>query len=180
MITKILAVDFDGTLCDSPLPEEGKVLYELKTGQPWPYLGWWGKLESLDKNTFDLKLFPKVVNFMKDYISDPEALVVILTNRMKIFEPIIQGILNDNSIHVDDIITKDSARTKGDVLVKLGSYYTTVKEITLIDDDLEGDHLASIKNNINQFGKGVVVKFYKANNDNLLLTYTNNIKGRLK
>lgn len=180
MITKIFAVDFDGTLCDSPLPEEGKIIYQTKTGEPWLFLGWWSKLESLDKDVFDFKLFPKVLNFVKHYISDPEALVVILTNRVKIFEPIIQGILNDNSIHVDDIITKDSARTKGDVLVKLGNYYTTVKEIIMLDDDLDGEHLASIKNNINQFSKGVVIKFYQADNDNLTLTYTNNIKGRLK
>ena len=104
MITKIISVDFDGTLCNSVVPEEGKKIWKEKTGEIYPHVGWWGRLESLDQNVFELNLFPNVVNLIKKYNSDPNSLVIILTNRMGKFEPIIKDILDKNNLHVDDII----------------------------------------------------------------------------
>lgn len=44
--------DFDGTLVHSPTPELGKPIWQDRTGDIWPYNGWWGKSESLDTNIF--------------------------------------------------------------------------------------------------------------------------------
>jgi hypothetical protein len=39
--------DFDGTLFRSPDRPEGEVLYLEKTGNLWPFSGWWGRIETL-------------------------------------------------------------------------------------------------------------------------------------
>ncbi|KAG2382538.1 hypothetical protein C9374_005118 [Naegleria lovaniensis] len=45
--------DFDGTLYETLLPEEGIPLYESVTGRPWPYgVGWWSKHESISAFSF--------------------------------------------------------------------------------------------------------------------------------
>ncbi|KAF0979021.1 hypothetical protein FDP41_002091 [Naegleria fowleri] len=45
--------DFDGTLYETLLPEEGIPLYESITGRPWPYgVGWWSKHESISAFSF--------------------------------------------------------------------------------------------------------------------------------
>lgn len=42
IIHKISFYDMDGSLINSPEPEMGKELYKQKTGNEWPYVGWWG------------------------------------------------------------------------------------------------------------------------------------------
>jgi hypothetical protein len=39
--------DWDNTLFNALSPDIGKQLYLEKTGQPWPFTGWWGRLETL-------------------------------------------------------------------------------------------------------------------------------------
>jgi hypothetical protein len=39
--------DFDGTILRSPDRPEGEVTYKEATGTPWPFSGWWGRLETL-------------------------------------------------------------------------------------------------------------------------------------
>ena len=42
--TKVAFFDFDGTLMNSPTPENGKIIYKEKTGVNYPYEGWWGRV----------------------------------------------------------------------------------------------------------------------------------------
>ena len=42
-ISKLSVFDFDGTLIDTPLPDYGKAEYKKKTGEDWPFPGWWGQ-----------------------------------------------------------------------------------------------------------------------------------------
>ena len=58
--TKLYVFDFDATLIDTPLPEEGREIWKEKHGFPFPsksadeveqnkkITGWWGRKESLD------------------------------------------------------------------------------------------------------------------------------------
>lgn len=39
--------DFDGTLVNTPIPEDGMRQYYDETGEQWPFQGWWGRAESL-------------------------------------------------------------------------------------------------------------------------------------
>ena len=59
-ITKIEIYDFDGTLVDTQLPDTGKPIWKEKTGEDWPYKGWWGRVESLDMDVFEQKPVPSV------------------------------------------------------------------------------------------------------------------------
>ena len=40
-VTKLTFFDFDGTLADSPTPENGKQKYKEVTGNEYPHQGWW-------------------------------------------------------------------------------------------------------------------------------------------
>lgn len=155
------------------LPEEGKQKYFEKTGKIWPYIGWWSKPESLDTEIFNNELFPAIVNIVKKYNSSPENLVIVLTNRMPKFEPIIHDILEKNNLHVNDIITKDSPLSKAQVLLKLSKYYPTVNEIIFYDDDIEDQHLNKLQSIIKEFASNILIKFYKAENGTASLTFSN-------
>ena len=80
--TKLSIMDFDGTLINTPLPEEGKVTYKNKTGKDWPHVGWWSKAESLDMNIFNIKSIPDVVTDYNVEKSNPNNIVVMLTGRL--------------------------------------------------------------------------------------------------
>ena len=74
--------DFDDTLIHTMLPEPGMKIWEEKTGKPWPYRGWWSKVETLDMNIFDT---PKNEWTYKKYIdakSDPTGYLILATGRL--------------------------------------------------------------------------------------------------
>ncbi len=74
--------DFDGTLVDTPVRETGVLVYEQKTGQPWPHEGWWGQPASLDMDVFDMPSKPDVVaDFMAEK-ANPKSAVILLTGRI--------------------------------------------------------------------------------------------------
>lgn len=75
--------DFDGTLVHSPTPELGKPIWQDRTGDIWPYNGWWGKSESLDTNIFHV---PKHEWVHKRYLeaqSDENRHLILATGRLR-------------------------------------------------------------------------------------------------
>ena len=139
-ITRIAVFDFDGTLVNSPLPEEGKVEYEEKTGQKWPYSGWWGRAESLDTNIFDISPIPSVQSAYRNERKNPNTLVVMLTGRIKKLSGQVEDILSTNGFRFDGYYYNDGGSTltyKINTLSKLLSEYPNVKSIALWDDRIE-------------------------------------------
>jgi hypothetical protein len=113
--TRILSVyDFDGTICFSPTPEIGKEIWKNVTGFEYPFksedeletkekfTGWWGKLESLDPDVFDVQLNPKVMKALLEDIENEDVYTVLLTGRLKNkkvnFEPYIKRILDNHGV----------------------------------------------------------------------------------
>jgi hypothetical protein len=132
---KRLAVyDFDGTLIDSPEPQEGKKQWEEKMGQHYPHKGWWGRAESLDTNIFDIKPFPNMLAKFQEDMADPNTTTIILTSRMEKLRPQLENILRLNGIRVDELITKRGAEDKGDVILKIENYNQDLEEIVVYDD----------------------------------------------
>ena len=79
MIKKIVIFDFDGTLCFTPEPVEGKKIWFEKTGTVFPYPGWWSKKETLDMDIFYIPVNPFVYKkyFNLGFAADtPNGLVV--------------------------------------------------------------------------------------------------------
>lgn len=40
-VTELAIFDFDGTTMDTLYPEIGRPIYKEKTGEDWPFKGWW-------------------------------------------------------------------------------------------------------------------------------------------
>jgi hypothetical protein len=94
IINKICIFDWDSTLCFSPENTlENRNHWESVTGMKWVGNGWWGKLESLDCNVFDIKMNSHVLNIAKEYLEKSDVYTVILTGRVSKFENIIKDIM---------------------------------------------------------------------------------------
>lgn len=113
----IYLYDFDGTLGLTPTPETGKPLYTSITGNEWPYVGWWSKIESMLPE-FNIKLNTELKDFANEKINTD--LVYILTSRLNYFTDRIYDICINNNFNIDKskILTKN-AYSKGERIYKL-------------------------------------------------------------
>jgi phosphoglycolate phosphatase-like HAD superfamily hydrolase len=124
---RIAIFDFDGTLVDTPTPEEGAKAYTAKTGKPWyindpktavahgfppsfKRLGWWGRTETLEnpdifQATLD-KLNQEVAQAFHAFKDDPETYVIVMTGRTAKFEQIVKNVLANYHIHADEYFFK--------------------------------------------------------------------------
>lgn len=133
--------DFDGTLADSPTPEEGKIKYQEITGTPYPHQGWWGRNESLD--TFDVKVHDKIIDFYKKAKSNPNAKVFLLTNRVPKVKESVMNILRKNNLSFDSYSFKSGGESKIDRINNFLKQFPQTKEIFIFDD--QDDQLIPFK-----------------------------------
>lgn len=158
MIRRLVAFDFDGTLIDSPEKEQGKVQWAEKMGKPFPYIGWWGRPESLDLNVFDIKPFPSVLNQLKKEQSKPDTQVIVLTSRMEKLRSQVQAVLDVNDIDVAKLDMKRSEKTKGDKILRYISTLPDLREVNVYEDrDTDIESYESIRN---QIPKGIRFNIY--------------------
>lgn len=144
---KVVFYDFDGTLMDSPLPEDGKVIYQEKTGKPYPHMGWWGRSESLDLNVFDIKTNPEVEAAYRKDKADPNAYVILLTNRLAKLDRSVIAVLNKHGMSFDAYSFKNDGREKGErVLDIMKTSYPNITKLEFYDDDPR--HIENVNNNL--------------------------------
>ena len=136
-IKKLTIWDFDGTLVDTPLPEEGKKIYKEKTGKDWPHAGWWGQPLSLDMSVFDMPTVPSVIADYEKEKTDPSTMTVMLTGRMVKLGDLVRKILADKHLTFDEYHfnrggSTDTAKIKTmeDILRRVN----TIREIHMWDD----------------------------------------------
>ena len=138
-INKISIFDFDGTLADTPNKEDGIALWETKNKKDYPHRGWWGKPESLDENTFNVKLIPTTKD---DYDTESESdntLMVMLTGRIPKLANQVESILNKNGVIFDEYHYKEKGDTftsKINTIKRLIEQNPNVKEIEMWEDRL--------------------------------------------
>lgn len=138
--TKLVVFDMDGTLLNTPLPEEGQQIYEQKTGNKWPYRGWWSKEETLDDSIFDIQPVQEVLEIYREEILNPTTLVVMLTGRRKMLASQVEKLLNkhytkfDHHIYNEDSTTLKSKLTSLNMLL---NKYPTIQHVKLLDDRKE-------------------------------------------
>lgn len=135
--TKLAVFDFDGTLIDTPLPEDGKKEYKKKTGNDWPHAGWWGQPMSLDTDIFDIQPIQSVINDYKKQVSDPDTMVVMVTGRMVKLTDLVKKILDMHNLkfheyHFNRGGSTETAKKK--TFDQLLSQHPTIKEVQLWDD----------------------------------------------
>jgi hypothetical protein len=148
-ITKIAVFDFDGTLVNTPLPDEGKIAYKAKTGKPWPFEGWWSKALSLDMTIFDMPLIKSVIESYKNEKTDTSTVTVMMTGRMIKLSNEVEAVLSAKGLSFDKYIYNTGGSTidsKIKSLDKLLVEYPNVKELEMWDD--RNSHIPSFQ----QFG----------------------------
>jgi hypothetical protein len=139
-ITRIAIFDFDGTLVNSPLPEEGMAEYEEKTGEKWPYKGWWGRKESLDMEIFDIQPIRSVLADYRAEKGNPDTLLVMLTGRIQKLALEVEGILSNYGLTFDEYHYNNGGSTltyKINTLNEILSQHPNVKSIAMWEDRVE-------------------------------------------
>lgn len=136
----LLYLDFDGCLANTPSPEPGKDIWSEYYNTPYPHLGWWGRIESMDPLVFDIKTHQDQHDaWMKYYKLGYKSF--IHTSRQPKFEPIISEILNNNNIVVDGILTAKGKFTKGErILDEVYKYINNgfkINHIVFYDDRMK-------------------------------------------
>lgn len=135
--TKLSVFDFDGTLVDTMLPEEGKKIYKEKTGKDWPHAGWWGQPMSLDMQVFEMPTISNVINDYKKETKNPDTMIVMVTGRMVKLTDLVKDILNRHGLkfheyHFNRGGSTESAKKK--TFDQILSQHPSIKEVELWDD----------------------------------------------
>lgn len=144
--TKIAIFDLDGTLLDTPLPQDGRVEYKEKTGNDWPFAGWWGQPLSLSSEIFDIKPIKDVISDYKKEKRDPQTLMVMLTGRIKKLSGYVEQLLKDNNLSFDEYHYNTGGSTdisKIKTMDSLLSKYPEVDELSIYED--RGEHISIFK-----------------------------------
>lgn len=144
--TKLSVFDFDGTLVDTPLPEEGKKIYKEKTGKDWPHAGWWGQPMSLDMQVFEMPTITNVINDYKKEIQNSDTMIVMVTGRMVKLTDLVKDILNRHGLkfheyHFNRGGSTESAKKK--TFDQILSQHPSIKEVSIYDD--RSEHIGVFK-----------------------------------
>lgn len=137
LINKISIFDFDGTLMNTPHPEEGKKQWEEFTGKVYPHIGWWSKYESLDDSVFDIQPIESTINDYLKEKSNPDTLVIMLTGRIPHQAEQIEELLLLHNISFDEYHYKgngDTLSSKINTIKSLLNRFPNVKEIEMWED----------------------------------------------
>jgi len=153
VIIRIAILDFDGTTMDTLYPEVGRPIYKEKTGEDWPFKGWWGRPESLDMSIFDFKPLPEVKSAFNKEVVNKNTLMVSLTGRRKNLGDKVEAILHANGYKFDKYLYNygsDTLSNKIEQITNLLKEYPSVRTIAMWDDRIS--HFDSF----NGFGKSLV------------------------
>ena len=148
MYNKLICLDFDKTLFNTPTPHEGKKIWMDKTDMVWPYNGWWGKSETLDTNVFHIHMNEWVHKKYLEAVADPDAYVILATGRLEKVPNMrknIMNILNMNNVSFDEVYLNwggDTFNFKTKLFEEL-IRKLKVDELTMYDDRAE--HLTKFK-----------------------------------
>lgn len=178
MKTILNIFDFDGTLINTQTPETGKIIWEEKTGNQWPHVGWWGRKESLDKAIFEQPIIENVIIEYNRLVNDEEALTIMLTGRRSKLSNEVEAILNDKGLIFDEYRYNyggDTLSNKVEQIGDLMKHNKSVTEINLFED--RGEHIVTFKQLFKgMVDRGRISKFtiYQVTMDGTLKTIKNN------
>ena len=136
--TSVIFMDFDGCMAFTPTPDWGKEAWSQFYEIPYPYLGWWGKKESLDQYVFDIKINKKIKEVYDEKKLNHGNHLILLTNRQKLLEPIIKNILEKWNVSFELYSFVDKNPDKGQrILDIMKNNYPDIKNIEFYDDDIK-------------------------------------------
>jgi hypothetical protein len=173
---RLCVYDMDGCILHTPEKEEGKQIWKEKTGQEFPYNGWWSKKESLNTEIFNIKPNPPIYSKFKKDITNFDTYVIILTGRFEKLRPEVENVLNLNNIQPDNLHLKKGSETKGDVVLEYVKKYPEIEKIDVYDDFAGGmEHKIKEFTEIrNKLPENIEYNIFYVNNDNIKLMESNN------
>jgi hypothetical protein len=136
-VEKITIFDFDGTLMNTPHPENGIPLWESVNKKKYPHVGWWSKPESLDDSIFDISTINETVKMYSKEIEKPNTLVIMLTGRLPQQSLQVEELLHVNGLYFDEYHYKgkgDTLSSKINTIKNLIDKYPKVKQIDMYED----------------------------------------------
>ncbi len=136
-IKKISIFDFDGTLVDSPKPEDGMPMWEEVNGYEYPFKTWWDRVESLDQEVFDIDTIESTIDDYNEEYENEDTLVIMLTGRLSKFRDTVKKILYSKGLVFDEYHFKDIDNTlssKVNKIEELLHRYPNVEEIEMWED----------------------------------------------
>lgn len=134
MIKNLYIFDVDGTILNTPLPEEGKAKWSEHYGKPYPHRGWWGRPESLDPEVFKVDAVPGIKASYLLAKSDKEGKVIMLTSRLPELKDLLLYHLEQNNFTFDEYKFKYGRNEKPDVVDQLLNKYPDVNYVEIWDD----------------------------------------------
>jgi len=138
---KISVFDFDGTLVNTPIGSpENKQIWADKYGKPWPYLGWWGRDESLDSTVWKMAPIKEVYDAWQKEVKNPETITVLLTGRLVKQSHLVKGITDSIGYKFDYYLFNNRGATLQNKISHLNNLlkqYPDVREVELWDDRME-------------------------------------------
>lgn len=116
--SKISIFDFDNTLFNSHKREEGEIKYFEETGKPWPFEGWYGRIETLQPPLIPNPIpesfwIQKTLNSFREDKEDSDVLTVLMTGRPYKIRHRIQEILKSQELIFDREIYRGMKGQKG-------------------------------------------------------------------
>jgi hypothetical protein len=159
--TKLKVYDFDGTLVNTPLPDdENKAIWKEKTGKDWEG-GWFSNPDSLNMDVFDMPVIPSVISDYRKNVADPNNLVIMLTGRIPSVAKYVKAILDAKGLKFDDYLFNDGGNTEDNKIKHMElilKYNPNIREVFMWDDrDL---HIDIFKNwGRDMIDKGYIDKF---------------------
>jgi len=112
-VKKVSIFDFDGTLINTALPDEGRKIWKDKTGEDYPHRGWWSKKETLDVNVFENEPFDDMVDAFEIEKSNANTFLVLCTGRIVRLTNEVNAILDKYGFVFDDVILNGDRRYSG-------------------------------------------------------------------
>lgn len=135
--TKLKVYDFDGTLVNTPLPDDdNKAIWKEKTGKDWEG-GWFSNPDSLNMDVFDMSVIPSVISDYRRDASDPNSLVVMLTGRIPSVAKYVRAILDAKGLKFDDYLFNDGGATEDNKIEHMEmilKYNPNIREVSMWDD----------------------------------------------
>lgn len=138
-ITTLSVMDFDGTTMDTLTPERAKPIYKEKTGEDWPFKGWWGRPESLNMDIFDFEAKPEVKSDYQTEAANNNTMLISLTGRRKKLGNQVEAILNANGYKFDKYLYNygsDTLSNKIEQMTNLLKEFPNIRVINMWDDRL--------------------------------------------
>ena len=154
-LTKLVIMDFDGTLIDTGKGDEKqKNIYKEKTGKNWNWGSWWDRKESLDTSIFTHTPIPDVISVYNEAIDNPNTFTVMLTGRKTLLSKYVEAVLNKNGItYFDKYMYNYGGSTlinKKEQIFNLINEMSNIENITMYDD--RDAHISEF----NSFGRELI------------------------